>query len=72
MVSAFEQSQALSIGKIEQKYEATERRAEEYLKELRQEVHDLQKRCNSLQYLENLDDSLHIIQVSCGKWPDKW
>ncbi|XP_028993586.1 E3 ubiquitin-protein ligase TRIM39-like [Betta splendens] len=62
MISAFEQSQALSIGKIEQKYKEMERRAEDYVKELRQEIQDLQKRCNSLQYMENHDDSLQVIK----------
>lgn len=52
------------IAEIEQKQQAAEKRAEEFVKELGQEIDDLQKRCNEMQYLECTEDSLHLVEVS--------
>uniref|UniRef100_A0AAQ6II68 Uncharacterized protein n=1 Tax=Anabas testudineus TaxID=64144 RepID=A0AAQ6II68_ANATE len=62
VISAFQQNHNLLIAEIEQKQEAAERRAEESVKELEQEIDNLQRRCNELQYLEYTEDSLHLIQ----------
>lgn len=66
VISAFQQNHNLLIAEIEQKQEAAERRAEESVKELEQEIDNLQRRCNELQYLEYTEDSLHLIQVSAA------
>ncbi|XP_070785704.1 E3 ubiquitin-protein ligase TRIM21-like [Enoplosus armatus] len=62
VISVIERNQALLIEEIEQKYKAAERKAEEFLKELEQEINDLQIRLSELQYLEYPDDPLHLIQ----------
>lgn len=62
--SAIERNQALLADEIEQKQEAAERRADERLKELQQEIDELQRRRSELQHLEQAEDPLHLIQVN--------
>ena len=49
---------------IKEKQEATERRAEELIGELQQEVTELQRRNTELEVLGNTEDHLHLLQVS--------
>lgn len=63
VVSSIERNQALLIDEIEQKQEAAERRAEEFLKELKQEIEELQRRRSELQHLEHTEDTLYLLQV---------
>ncbi|XP_022623902.1 E3 ubiquitin-protein ligase TRIM21-like [Seriola dumerili] len=62
VVSDIERNQALLVEDIQQKHEVLERRAEEFLRELRKETDELQKRRSKLQYLVNIEDPLHILQ----------
>lgn len=63
VVSQIERNQAVLVEKIQQKQEALERRAEECLKQLRKETEELQRRRSKLQYLANIEDPVHILQV---------
>lgn len=63
VISAIERNQALLIEEIEKKQEATEQRAEEFLRELERENSELQTRSCELQVLENTDDPLYLLQV---------
>ncbi|KAF0028875.1 hypothetical protein F2P81_017980 [Scophthalmus maximus] len=62
VISAIERNQALLIEEIEKKQEATEQRAEEFLRELERENSELQTRSCELQVLENTDDPLYLLQ----------
>ncbi|XP_069374666.1 E3 ubiquitin-protein ligase TRIM39-like [Paralichthys olivaceus] len=61
VISAIEMSQALLIEEIEKKQEAAQRRAEELLKVLQQEIEELERRCRGLRSLENTEDLLHLL-----------
>lgn len=63
VMSAIERNQALFIDEMEQKQGAAERRGEELLKELEQEINELQRMRSELQDLEHTEDPLHLIQV---------
>lgn len=63
VIGAFQRNHDLLLAEIEQKQEAVERRAEEFLQELGQEIDDLQNKCNEMQYLECTEDSLHLVEV---------
>ncbi|XP_042073333.1 E3 ubiquitin-protein ligase TRIM21-like [Haplochromis burtoni] len=62
MVSAIERNQALLIEEIEQKQEVAEKRAEELLKEISQEINELQKRCSELHLLEHIENPVQLQQ----------
>ncbi|XP_051257805.1 E3 ubiquitin-protein ligase TRIM39 isoform X1 [Dicentrarchus labrax] len=62
VMSAIERNQALFIDEMEQKQGAAERRGEELLKELEQEINELQRTRSELQHLEHTEDPLHLIQ----------
>ncbi|XP_045921383.1 E3 ubiquitin-protein ligase TRIM21-like isoform X2 [Micropterus dolomieu] len=47
---------------IEQKFEAAEKTAEKHLRELGEEIDELQMRCTELHHLEQSEDPLHLIQ----------
>ncbi|XP_026155155.1 E3 ubiquitin-protein ligase TRIM39-like [Mastacembelus armatus] len=61
-ISAIERNQAMFIDEMERKQEAAEKRAEEFLEELRKEINELQRRYGELHYLEHTDDPLHLLQ----------
>ena len=48
---------------IEEKQKAAERRAEELINELQQEIAELQRRNTELEELGNTEDHLHLLQV---------
>lgn len=63
MVSAIERNQALLIKEIERKQEVAEKRAEELLKEISQEINELQKRRSELHLLEHIENPVQLQQV---------
>lgn len=63
MVIAIERNQALLIEEIERKQEVAEKRAEELLKEISQEINELQKRCSELHLLEHIENPVQLQQV---------
>uniref|UniRef100_A0AAX7SVH7 Uncharacterized protein n=1 Tax=Astatotilapia calliptera TaxID=8154 RepID=A0AAX7SVH7_ASTCA len=62
MVSAIERNQALLIEEIERKQEVAEKRAEELLKEISQEINELQKRRSELHLLEHTENPVQLQQ----------
>ncbi|XP_003458821.3 nuclear factor 7, brain [Oreochromis niloticus] len=62
MVSAIERNQALLIEEIERKQEVAEKRAEELLKEISQEIIELQKRRSELHLLEHIENPVQLQQ----------
>ncbi|XP_029311266.1 E3 ubiquitin-protein ligase TRIM21-like [Cottoperca gobio] len=62
MISVIEKNQSSLIEEMEQKQGAAERTEEELLKELRQEINELQRRRSELQHLEHTKDHLHLLQ----------
>ncbi|XP_029520157.2 E3 ubiquitin-protein ligase TRIM39-like [Oncorhynchus nerka] len=64
LVRAIENSQAEFIEEIEVKQKAAERRADGLIKELEQEITELQRRLTDLQKLSNTEDHLHVLQSS--------
>ncbi|KAM9335135.1 E3 ubiquitin-protein ligase TRIM39-like [Symphorus nematophorus] len=63
VISAIEENQALLIDEIERKHEAAERSGDELVRELGQEIKELQRRRSELQHLEHTEDPLHLIQI---------
>ncbi|XP_074479620.1 E3 ubiquitin-protein ligase TRIM21-like [Sebastes fasciatus] len=62
VISVIEKNQASLIEKMEQKQEVAEKTEGELIKELGQEINELQRRRSELQHLEHSDDPLHILQ----------
>ncbi|CAI5671745.1 unnamed protein product [Oreochromis niloticus] len=62
MVSAIERNQTLLIKEIERKQEVAEKRAEELLKEISQEIIELQKRRSELHLLEHIENPVQLQQ----------
>lgn len=63
MISAIERNQTLLIKEIERKQEVAEKRAEELLKEISQEINELQKRRSELHLLEHIENPVQLQQV---------
>ncbi|XP_075963504.1 E3 ubiquitin-protein ligase TRIM21-like [Anarhichas minor] len=59
---AVERNQAKVIKTIEENHKATEKRAEGFIKELKQELSELNKRSAELQLLSHSGDHLHLVQ----------
>lgn len=51
---------------ISEKQKAAERRAEELVGDLKQEVSELQRRNTELEELRDSEDHLHVLQVNTG------
>uniref|UniRef100_A0A674F287 Bloodthirsty-related gene family, member 2 n=1 Tax=Salmo trutta TaxID=8032 RepID=A0A674F287_SALTR len=64
LVRSIERSQAELIEVIEEKQKAAERQAEGIIKELEQEITELQRRSTELEQLSHTEDHLHLLQ-SC-------
>uniref|UniRef100_A0A674F248 E3 ubiquitin-protein ligase TRIM39-like n=1 Tax=Salmo trutta TaxID=8032 RepID=A0A674F248_SALTR len=64
LVRSIERSQAELIEVIEEKQKATETQAEGIIKELEQEITELQRRSTELEQLSHTEDHLHLLQ-SC-------
>ncbi|KAM4615623.1 uncharacterized protein ACJ7VT_010709 [Polymixia lowei] len=64
LVAFIQKSQAEVIEEIEDKQEATERRAEGLIKELEQEITELKKKGTELEQLSHTEDHLHLLHSS--------
>ncbi|KAM7366484.1 hypothetical protein PAMP_015922 [Pampus punctatissimus] len=64
VMSAIKRNQDLLIQEIKQKQEAAEKKAQELLDELSQEINELERRRNELHDLEHITNPLHLLQ-SC-------
>lgn len=62
-MSALESNQALLIDEMERKQEAAERKANELLRELGEEISQLQRRRSELEHLEHTEDLLYLLRV---------
>ncbi|XP_038834170.1 E3 ubiquitin-protein ligase TRIM39-like [Salvelinus namaycush] len=62
LVRSIERSQAELIEVIEEKQKAAERQAEGLIKELEQEITELQGRSTELEQLSHTEDHLHLLQ----------
>ncbi|KAI4890825.1 hypothetical protein NFI96_009097, partial [Prochilodus magdalenae] len=63
LVRCIERSQAELLELMEAKQKAAERQAEEFIKELEQEITELKRRDTELEQLSHTEDHLHLLQV---------
>lgn len=63
LIRSVEERRAEANTEIEEKQKAAERRAEELLGELEQEITELQRRNTELEELQHTEDHLHLLQV---------
>ncbi|KAL7875469.1 hypothetical protein AOLI_G00104320, partial [Acnodon oligacanthus] len=63
LLRCIERSQAELLEMMEEKQKAAERQAEEFIKELEQEITDLKRRDTELEQLSHTEDHLHLLQV---------
>ena len=62
LISRIEGSQAELTDVIVEKQKATEKQAEDFIKELQQEITELKKRSSELKQLSHTEDHLHLLQ----------
>ncbi|XP_059210182.1 E3 ubiquitin-protein ligase TRIM21-like [Centropristis striata] len=62
VISVIERNQSSLANEVEQKQDAVEKMENELVKELKQEINELQRRKVELQSLEDTDDLLHLLQ----------
>ncbi|XP_037389813.1 E3 ubiquitin-protein ligase TRIM39-like [Pygocentrus nattereri] len=63
LLRCIERSQAELLEVMEEKQKAADMQAEEFIKELEQEVSDLKRRDTELEQLSHTEDHLHLLQV---------
>ncbi|KAI4890610.1 hypothetical protein NFI96_004372 [Prochilodus magdalenae] len=63
LVRYIERSQVELLELMEEKQKAAERQAEEFIKELEQEITELKRRDTELEQLSHTEDHLHLLQV---------
>ncbi|KAL6491202.1 hypothetical protein MHYP_G00015470 [Metynnis hypsauchen] len=63
LLRCIERSQAELLEVMEEKQKAAERQAEEFIKELEQEITELKRRDTELEQLSHTEDHLHLLQV---------
>uniref|UniRef100_A0A4W4FPQ3 E3 ubiquitin-protein ligase TRIM39-like n=1 Tax=Electrophorus electricus TaxID=8005 RepID=A0A4W4FPQ3_ELEEL len=63
LVRCIERSQAELLQVLEEKQEAAERQAEEFIKELQQEITELKRRDTELEQLSHTEDHIHLLQM---------
>ncbi|XP_037389797.1 E3 ubiquitin-protein ligase TRIM39-like isoform X2 [Pygocentrus nattereri] len=63
LLRCIERSQAELLVVMEEKQKAAERQAEEFIKELEQEITELKRRDTELEQLSHTEDHLHLLQV---------
>ncbi len=63
LVNTIERNQAQLIDEIEQKQEVAKTKGDKLLKELEQEISELQGRSSELQHLQHSENPLYLIQV---------
>ncbi|KAF5890730.1 E3 ubiquitin-protein ligase TRIM39-like isoform X1, partial [Clarias magur] len=62
LMCCIERSQA-DLPKLMEKQKAAERQAEEFIKDLEQEITDLRRRSTELEQLSHTEDPLHLLQI---------
>ncbi|KAL7880822.1 hypothetical protein SRHO_G00030760 [Serrasalmus rhombeus] len=63
LLRCIERSQAELLEVMEEKQKAAERQAEEFIKELEQEITELKRKDTELEQLSHTEDHLHLLQV---------
>ncbi|XP_072543291.1 E3 ubiquitin-protein ligase TRIM39-like [Salminus brasiliensis] len=63
LLRCIERSQAELLEVMEEKQKAAERQAEEFIKELEQEITELKRRDTELEQLSHTEDHLHLLQI---------
>ncbi|KAK1797422.1 hypothetical protein P4O66_008791 [Electrophorus voltai] len=63
LVRCIERSQAELLQVLEEKQEAAEWQAEEFIKELQQEITELKRRDTELEQLSHTEDHIHLLQM---------
>ncbi|XP_072543254.1 E3 ubiquitin-protein ligase TRIM39-like [Salminus brasiliensis] len=63
LLRCIERSQAELLELMEEKQKAAERQAEEFIKELKQEITELKRRNTELEQLSHTEDHLHLLQI---------
>ncbi|KAL7880813.1 hypothetical protein SRHO_G00030670 [Serrasalmus rhombeus] len=63
LLRCIERSQAELLEVMEKKQKAAERQAEEFIKEVEQEITELKRRDTELEQLSHTEDHLHLLQV---------
>ncbi|KAI4903260.1 hypothetical protein NFI96_032700, partial [Prochilodus magdalenae] len=63
LVRCIERSLAEMLELMEEKQKSAERQAEEFIKELEQEITELKRRDTELEQLSHTEDHLHLLQV---------
>ncbi|XP_072543255.1 E3 ubiquitin-protein ligase TRIM11-like [Salminus brasiliensis] len=63
LLRCIERSQAELLELMEEKQKAAERQAEEFIKELEQEITELKRRDTELEQLSHTEDHLHLLQI---------
>ncbi|KAL7875698.1 hypothetical protein AOLI_G00106610 [Acnodon oligacanthus] len=63
LIRSIERSQAELLEVMEEKQKATERQAEDLIRELEQEITELKKRDSELEQLSHTEDHLHLLQI---------
>ncbi|XP_049338867.1 E3 ubiquitin-protein ligase TRIM39 isoform X1 [Astyanax mexicanus] len=63
LMRSIERSQAELLEVMEEKQKAAERQAEEFIKDLEQEITDLKRRDTELEQLSHTEDHLHLLQI---------
>ncbi|XP_072543289.1 E3 ubiquitin-protein ligase TRIM39-like isoform X8 [Salminus brasiliensis] len=63
LLHCIERSQAELLEVMEEKQKAAERQAEEFIKELEQEITELKRRDTELEQLSHTEDHLHLLQI---------
>ncbi|XP_049338868.1 E3 ubiquitin-protein ligase TRIM11 isoform X2 [Astyanax mexicanus] len=63
LMRSIERSQAELLELMEEKQKAAERQAEEFIKDLEQEITELKRRDTELEQLSHTEDPLHLLQI---------
>uniref|UniRef100_A0A3B1ITT3 E3 ubiquitin-protein ligase TRIM39-like n=1 Tax=Astyanax mexicanus TaxID=7994 RepID=A0A3B1ITT3_ASTMX len=63
LIHSIERSQAELLEVMEEKQKTAERQAEEFIKDLKQEITELKRRDTELEQLSHTEDHLHLLQV---------
>lgn len=68
VIRSVEERRAEVNAEITEKQKAAERRSEELINELQQEISELQRRNTELEELTNSEDHLRLLQVNLKLW----
>ncbi|XP_062850618.1 E3 ubiquitin-protein ligase TRIM47-like [Trichomycterus rosablanca] len=63
LIHSIERNQAEMLKVMEEKQRAAERQAEEFIKDLEQEITELKRRNTDLEQISNTEDHLHLLQI---------